>query len=288
MSATQAKRTIYDSVFTDLFRDTKNQLRLYRDLHPEDTDVTAGDIRNVTLRPILTDQLYNDLGFSVRERTILLIEAQSRWCPNMALRSLIYLSDTYMKYIEKSGQDIYSTKTARIPKPELYVLYTGESEHSEKEISLAEVFWDGDDSVVDVRVKVIYGDGSDAILSQYSAFTRIYRKYRKMHGPTKEAVEATINECISRDILKEYLESRRAEVIDMMSFLFDDDKIQELHERSIRREAREEGREEAQYQDVGKLVADGIYDAQRACEILGVDIEAYKAYQNKMNEETMQ
>ena len=82
-----AKSTIYDSVFTDLFSYSEYQLRLYRDLHPEDSDATEDDINTVTLKPVLTDQLYNDLGFAVRDKTILLVEAQSTWCPNMALRA---------------------------------------------------------------------------------------------------------------------------------------------------------------------------------------------------------
>lgn len=34
------KRTIKDSVFTDLFRDTKYLIQLYRTLHPEDQKTT--------------------------------------------------------------------------------------------------------------------------------------------------------------------------------------------------------------------------------------------------------
>ena len=63
--SSKAKRTIYDSVFTSFFSDAENQLRLYKDLHPEDTDVTVDDITDVTLAPIFTAQLYNDLGFTI-------------------------------------------------------------------------------------------------------------------------------------------------------------------------------------------------------------------------------
>ena len=38
---------------------------------------------------------------------------------------------------------------------------------------------------------------------------------------------------------------------------------------------------EAQYQDIDKLVASGLCDVDRACEILGVDVEAYRAYQSE-------
>ena len=35
-----AKRTAKNSVFLDLFQDKKNLLKLYKTLHPEDTDAT--------------------------------------------------------------------------------------------------------------------------------------------------------------------------------------------------------------------------------------------------------
>ena len=41
---------------------------------------------------------------------------------------------------------------------------------------------------------------------------------------------------------------------------------------------RQAGREEARYEDIDKLVADGLCDAKRACNILGVDIESYNRY----------
>ena len=56
MSGEQAKRTIYDSVFTDLFSDPENRVRLYRELHPEE-DIRAEDIQVTTLKAVLTDHL---------------------------------------------------------------------------------------------------------------------------------------------------------------------------------------------------------------------------------------
>ena len=56
------KRTVKDSVFTNLFRDKKYLIQLYRALHPEDRTATEDDILNVTIRNVLTDNQYNDLG----------------------------------------------------------------------------------------------------------------------------------------------------------------------------------------------------------------------------------
>ena len=71
------KRKIKDSVFTNLFQDKKYLLRLYKALHPEDGNVTEEDIKDVTIKHILVDADYNDLGFSVGGRLVILIESQS-------------------------------------------------------------------------------------------------------------------------------------------------------------------------------------------------------------------
>ena len=123
VASMKAKSKIYDSVFTDLFRDAENQLRLYKDLHPEDKDVTVKDIKDVTLKPVLTDQLYNDLGFTVKDRTILLVEAQSTWSPNMGLRAMLYLANSFKEHIRKTDQNYFSTTKVKLPKPELYVIF---------------------------------------------------------------------------------------------------------------------------------------------------------------------
>lgn len=71
------KTTSKDSVFRDLFGDRKYALQLYQAIHPEDTDVTEADIGNVTIKNVFTDQEYNDLGMTVREKLLLMLEAQS-------------------------------------------------------------------------------------------------------------------------------------------------------------------------------------------------------------------
>ncbi len=54
-----------NSVFLDLFQDKKNLLKLYKTLHPEDTDATEDTLDIVTIDNVLTDNLYNDLGIMV-------------------------------------------------------------------------------------------------------------------------------------------------------------------------------------------------------------------------------
>ncbi len=72
-----AKRTAKNSVFLDLFQNRSNLLKLYKTLHPEDITATEDSLTDVTIENVLTANLYNDLGFIVNNRLMILIEAQS-------------------------------------------------------------------------------------------------------------------------------------------------------------------------------------------------------------------
>ena len=95
----KAKRTAKNSVFLDLFQDKKNLLKLYKTLHPEDTEATEDTLDIVTIDNVLTDNLYNDLGIMVgNNRLLLLLEAQSSWTVNILIRILLYLAQSYHEY----------------------------------------------------------------------------------------------------------------------------------------------------------------------------------------------
>lgn len=224
------KRKIYDSVFCDLFQDPRYQLEAYQALHPEDTKATVDDIQNVTLEAIFMDQMYNDLGFTIGSVHILLLEAMSTWSRNITIRSLMYLGESYNRYLHDTDQDYYDDKPVNLPKPEVYMLYTGDRKHQEKELSLADVYWNGDRSILDLKVKVIYGDESNSILSQYVKFTQIYKQKVMELGKTKKAVMTTLRECKEKGILKDYIELHEKEVIDIMMALYDKDSYMKLFE----------------------------------------------------------
>ena len=52
----------------------------------------------------------------------------------------------------------------------------------------------------------------------------------------KKAILETIRICKDRNVLKEYLESREQEVVDMMMTLFDDEQILKAYTKDIARE----------------------------------------------------
>ena len=240
-----AKYTAKDSVFTNLFSDPKYLLQLYKALHPEDLDATEENISNVTIQNILLDQSYNDLGFQVGTRLVVLVEAQSSWTVNIVLRSLMYLTQTWQKYIQNTGQNVYGSKKVELPRPELYVIYTGNRKIRPKSLRLSEEFWGGDECAVEVKVKMIYDGEKGDIISQYVSFTRIYNEQIKLHGRTREAVLETIRICRDRNILKDYLESREQEVVNIMMTLFDEEYILKTYIEQEKRDAAEEAAKQA-------------------------------------------
>ena len=50
-----AKYTIKDSLFTNLFQDKKYLIQLSRTLHPEDTETTEDELKDITIKNILVD-----------------------------------------------------------------------------------------------------------------------------------------------------------------------------------------------------------------------------------------
>ena len=233
----KAKRTAKNSVFLDLFQDKKNLLALYKTLHPEDTDATEDTLDIVTIDNVLTDNLYNDLGIMVgNNRLLLLLEAQSSWTMNILIRILLYLAQSYHEYFERTSQSLYKSRKVKMPKPELYVIYTGSRGRKPDTISLSKEFFGGEDIDIEIKAKVIYESDKDNIINEYIVFCKVFNEQIKEHGMTKQAVTETIRICKDRNILKQYLSNKEVEVVTIMMSLFDDEQIMRTYEKDLKRE----------------------------------------------------
>ena len=223
------RRTAKDSVFCNLFSDKRYLLQLYQALHPEDTKTTEDDLTDITIRNVLTDGIYNDVGFRNKDKVIILAEAQSTWSMNILIRMLLYLAETYHDYFRKTKADLYSSKKVSMPNAELYVIFTGKRMNHPKYISLSEEFFHGHQCSVEVKAKVLYGEGYKDIVSQYVEFSKVYTEQVKKHGYTRKAVLETIRICKDQDVLAEYLKTREREVVSIMMALFDEEYIQQAY-----------------------------------------------------------
>ncbi len=234
-----AKRAIKDSVFSDLFGDKKYLLQLYQVLHPEDTQTTEDDLTDVTIQNVLTDDLYNDLGFRNGDRVMILAESQSTWSVNIIVRVLLYLAQTWNRYIGETKQNRYGSRKLNLPSPEFYVIFTGERQEKPEYLSLSEEFFGGEKGFLEARVKMLYGDGGSDIISQYVDFTKVYQEQARLLGRTIEAVRETIRICKDKGVLEEYLSAHEKEVVSIMMALFDQEKAVELFGYEKKQEGRE-------------------------------------------------
>ena len=238
-----AKRTAKNSVFLDLFQNKRYLLKLYQTLHPEDSTATEDSLTDVTIENVLTDNLYNDLGFIVNNKLLILIEAQSTWTMNILVRILLYLAQSYHEYFQRTRQNYYKSKKVKMPKPELYVIFTGNKGRKPDIISLSEEFFDSADIDIEIKAKVLYESDTDDIINQYIIFCKVFDEQTKQHGMTQKAVMETLRICKDRNVLREYLLDREKEVVTIMMSLFDEEQIMKSFIKSERAdEARENAR----------------------------------------------
>ena len=239
----QLNREVKNSVFLDMFSRKEYLIQLYRDLHPEDTDITEDELRVVTIQNILTNKPYNDLGFTARGKLLLLGEAQSKWSSNIIFRLWGYGFDSLMNHVMVEDIDIYAKAKADLPDVEAFVIHTGKDkvqdveigEDGEPYISLNKSFFHGNPGKPEFRAKVIRMDNVSGILEEYLVFCRIFDELSSAHKDDKEAaIKAILEECSKRGVLQQYLKEHRSEVERIMRGLLSQEKITEMHERTER------------------------------------------------------
>ena len=171
---------------------------------------------------------------------MILIEAQSTWTINILVRALLYLAQSYHEYFQHTRQNYYKSKKVKMPKPELYVVFTGNKGKKPDKISLSKEFFEGADIDIEVKAKVIYESDQDNIINQYIIFCKVFNEQTGQHGMTQKAVTETIRICKDRNVLKEYLLDREKEVVTIMMSLFNEEEIlKSFIESEIHDEARE-------------------------------------------------
>ena len=106
-----------------------------------------------------------------------------------------------------------------------------------EEISLSEEFFGGEQIAVEVKVKIIYDGEKGDVINQYVTFTKVLAEQVAIYGRTRKAVQKTICICMDKDVLREYLEKRESEVVDIMMQLYDQEEVWNTHVLSEKRDA---------------------------------------------------
>ena len=207
--------TIKGNFFSYLFSQPEYMLQLYQVMHPEDTETREEDFKQIIAQGnSLAVERCSDLGFQVRDKLIILMEAQSELSLDIPMRMLMRLADTYKDFVVENKVSLYREKPVSIPRPEFYVVYTGTEEAVPEVLSL------GGPGSVEAEVKVLRTNGSGNILDQYIQFCEILKKQMSLHGKTDEALSNTLHICMEQGVLASFLNSHMGVVVELMATLF--------------------------------------------------------------------
>ena len=117
---------------------------------------------------------------------------------------------------------------------------------------------------------MLYGTDGDDVISQYVTFTKVYDEQRKLYGRTLKAIQETIRICKDKNVLKEYLESREEEVVDMLMTLFDEEQIMKNHDADLTREVTNKVTKENQINSIRNLMDTLNFTAKQAMDALKI------------------
>ena len=225
-------RRYKDSVFVDFFSEDRtakaNFLALYNALHGTDYQSTA-ILKNIRLKQVLYMSFANDVSYLVDNKIIVLAEHQSTINPNMPIRCLEYIARLYEQFYK--SKEKYSRKQLAIPTPEFYVFYNGKEPYrGDSLLKLSDSFTQThDEYALELSVKVVninYDKTNEILklckpLKQYSLFVDAVR--RNIAVDKEHGFEKAIKECIQNDILREYLQRKSKEVLNMLIGEYDYD-----------------------------------------------------------------
>ena len=198
----------------------------------------------------------------IKDKIIFLLESQSTWSVNILVRMFLYLAHTYKNYLTKNKVNLYGSKKAKLPVPELYVIYVGKDKVNNKTISLNKEYFNNK-SPIDLKIKIITESEKNNIVGEYIEFSKITNKLVSKNGYKKVTAEKIVNECIKKKVLTEYLEDRKEEVIDIMGILFDQDTVTEFYENEIYENGKAEGIQQGMQQGIQKGAVNAIVNMIR-------------------------
>jgi len=256
-------REYKDSVFTLLFNDEKVLAEVYGAISGINLGADV-KITIATLKKVLAGGLFNDVAFVLNDRLVVLIEHQSTINNNMPLRMLLYIAEIYDRL--SKDEDLYSRKMFSIPRPEFIVLYNGVEDMPDKQIlRLSDMFKNANGAGNPANLELVVtvyniNKGRNPEMARrsptldgYETFIHTVRENEKTMC-FDDALRKAVVDCINQNVLKEFLENHKREVISMLTQEWDWDKALEV----TKKEAWEDGRKESKKEIARNLRADGM------------------------------
>ena len=235
-----------DNVFCMLYREKENLLDLYNALRGSNY-TNVDDLQVTTLNGGSYMKYKNDASF-ILNMSLYMFEQQSSKNENMPLRFLHYLSDVYREMF--SNDVLHRRSMIKIPVPPFVTFYNGVEKwiEEEAEIKLSDMYEiPVDNPQLELKVQVININKDVDILSKcetlrgYMTFVNKTRcKTQVEKKDVKQAVLEAIDECMEENILVDFFEKHREEVVEVSIYDYDEEKVR----KTLADEAREEGVEE--------------------------------------------
>ncbi len=167
----------------------------------------------------------------------------------MLLRLYLYFAELLADFTK--NLNLYGSTLIPIPTPKFVVFYNGTDERPDYERHcISDAFKvKEDETMLELQVDVYninVGHNRKMMeacrtLGEYAEYVSRVRKYAVLMPTTELAVECAIDECIKEDILREFLQTQRAEAKVMSIYEYD----QEAHMRMEREEWFEKGQKAA-------------------------------------------
>ena len=223
-----------DNVFCMLYRDKKNLLELYNALN-NSAYTNVDDLQVTTLNGGSYMKYKNDASFLLC-MSLYMFEQQSSKNPNMPLRFLHYVSDVFRELFSNSM--LHRRSMIKIPVPHFVTFYNGLEKwiEDEDEIRLSHMYEiPTDNPELELKVRVININKDVHILNKcktlrdYMTFVNKVRFKMGVEGDdVRIAVTEAMDECIDEDILVDFFEKHREEVVEVSIYDYDEEEVRRV------------------------------------------------------------
>ena len=223
-----------DNVFCMLYRDKKNLLELYNALN-NSAYTNVDDLQVTTLNGGSYMKYKNDASFLLC-MSLYMFEQQSSKNPNMPLRFLHYVSDVFRELFSNSM--LHRRSMIKIPVPHFVTFYNGLEKwiEDEDEIRLSDMYEiPTDNPELELKVRVININKDVHILNKcktlrdYMTFVNKVRFKMGVEGDdVRIAVTEAMNECIDENILVDFFEQHREEVVEVSIYDYDEEEVRKV------------------------------------------------------------
>ena len=223
-----------DNVFCMLYRDKRNLLELYNALN-NSAYTNVDDLQVTTLNGGSYMKYKNDASFLLC-MSLYMFEQQSSKNPNMPLRFLHYVSDVFRELFSNSM--LHRRSMIKIPVPHFVTFYNGLEKwiEDEEEIRLSDMYEiSTDNPELELKVRVININEDVHILNKcktlrdYMTFVNKVRFKMGVEGDdVRIAVTEAMDECIDEDILVDFFEQHREEVVEVSIYDYDEEEVRKV------------------------------------------------------------